>query len=150
MRGPAALPRTGHPRGVHGRAARARRTIPRRGTGTGGRPLLGQPRARRRDHRLRGVTVVLFAFHALEYLGLLGGLGSFVVRRLGRMPPRIGWADPPMHIAFATALAGGLGLLALPPGWLVLPRLAAQALAPVFCLHCRPLVAPFSVLAPRL
>src|SRR5260370_22274120 len=115
MRGPAALPRTAHRRGVAGGAARARRTIPRRGTGTGGRPLLGQPRARRRDHRLRGVTVVLFAFHALEYLGLLGGLGSFVVRRLGRMPPRIGWADPPMRIAFATALAGGPRLPARQP-----------------------------------
>jgi len=96
------------------------------------------------------VTVVLFAFHALEYLGLLGGLGSFVVRRLGRMPPRIGWADPPMHIAFATALAGGLGLLALQPGWLVVPRVAAEALALVLCLKGRPLVAPFAVLAAGL
>ncbi len=96
------------------------------------------------------MTVVLFAFHALEYLGLLGGLGSFVVRRLGRMPPRIGWADPPMHIAFATALAGGLGLLALQPGWLVVPRVAAEALALVLCLKGRPLVAPFAVLAAGL
>ncbi|HKB18145.1 MAG TPA: CopD family protein, partial [Candidatus Dormibacteraeota bacterium] len=80
----------------------------------------------------------------------LGGLGSFVVRRLGRMPPRIGWADPPMHIAFATALAGGLGLLALQPGWLVVPRVAAEALALVLCLKGRPLVAPFAVLAAGL
>jgi copper transport protein len=96
------------------------------------------------------VTVVLFALHSLEYLGLLGGLGSFVVRRLGRMPPRIGWAHPPMHIAFATALAGGLGLLALQPTWLVAPRVAAEALALALCLRGRPLVAPVAVLAAGL
>ena len=56
--------------------------------------------------------LVLAAFHWLEYLGLLGGIGSFVIRRLARIPPRIAWADPPMHIAFAAALGGGLGLLA--------------------------------------
>ena len=96
------------------------------------------------------MTVALFACHSVEYLGLLGGLGSFVVRRLGRMPPRIGWADPPMHIAFATALVGGLGLLALQPGWLVVPRVAAEALALVLCLKGRPLVAPVAVLAAGL
>jgi putative copper export protein len=94
--------------------------------------------------------LVLAAFHWLEYLGLLGGLGSFVVRRLGRMPPRIRWADPPMHIAFAAALAGGLGLLAFEPSWWVVPRVGFEGAALVSCLRGRPYVAPFAVLAAAL
>ena len=86
-------------------------------------------------------------FHWLEYLGLLGGLGSFVVRRVSRFRPRLMWVNPPMHIAFATALAGGLGLLALEPSWLVVLRVAAEGLALFFCLRSRPLVAPFAVVA---
>jgi putative copper export protein len=95
-------------------------------------------------------VLVLAAFHWLEYLGLLGGLGSFVVRRLGRMPPRIRWADPPMHIAFAAALAGGLGLLAFEHSWWVVARVAAEGAALLLCLRGRPYVAPFAVLAAAL
>lgn len=94
--------------------------------------------------------LVLAALHWLEYLGLLGGIGSFVVRRLGRMPPRIGWADPPMHVAFTAALAGGLGLLAFEHSVWVIPRVVAEGAALGLCLRGKPLVAPFAVLAAAL
>jgi len=98
----------------------------------------------------RSPDLVLAAFHWLEYLGLLGGIGSFVVRRLGRMPPRIEWANPPMHIAFAAALAGGLGLLAFEHSWWAVPRVAAEGAALVLCLSGNRYVAPFAVLAAAL
>src|SRR2546428_12573637 len=94
--------------------------------------------------------LVLAAFHWLEYLGLLGGVGSFVVRRLGRIPPRIAWADPPMHIAFATAVAGGLGLLAFQPSWWGVPRVVAEGTALVLCLRGAPFGAPPAGLAAAL
>jgi len=94
--------------------------------------------------------LVLAAFHWLEYLGLLGGIGSFVVRRLGRMPPRIEWANPPMHVALAVALAGGLGLLAFEHSSWVLPRVAAEGAALVLCLRGNRYVAPFAVLGAAL
>lgn len=93
---------------------------------------------------------MLAAFHWLEYLGLLGGIGSVVVRRLGRIAPRISWANPPMHVAFAAALAGGLGLLAMSPGWAVAVRVAAEGVALLFCLRGVRFVAPMAVLAAAL
>src|SRR5437016_14471121 len=108
MRGAFAVPRAAHLRGVRGRPALAPRTLSRRGAGPGGGPLYGQPRARRGDHHLRRVSgppdLVAFAFHWLEYLGLLGGLGSFVIKRLGRLTPRIRWAHPRLPHPFARAL----------------------------------------------
>jgi len=91
--------------------------------------------------------LLLAAFHWLEYLGLLGGIGSFVIRRLGRLGPRISWANPPMHIAFAAALAGGLVLLLFIPTWLVGVRVAAEVLALVLCLRGNMLVAVPAVFA---
>ena len=92
-------------------------------------------------------------FHWIEYAGLLGGLGSFVVRRLGRMRPRIAWANPPMHLALGAAVAGGLGLLVVAvwtpsgtDGWLA-ARVVAEAIAFVLCVRGKPYVAPFAVLA---
>src|SRR2546421_13109016 len=73
--------------------------------------------------------LVLAAFHWLEYLGLLGVIGSFVVSRLARMRPQIAWVNPPMHIAFAAALAGGLGLLVAGPRGAVGGRVAAEGAA---------------------
>src|SRR5438132_1662922 len=100
---------------------------------------VGQPRPRWRDHLRRGLSgppdLVAAAFHWLEYLGLLGGIGSLVVRRLGRMRPRIGWAEPPMHAAFAAALAGGLGLLIAEPAWPVAARVLAEGLARFLCVR---------------
>jgi putative copper export protein len=91
--------------------------------------------------------LVRAAFHWLEYLGLLFGLGCFVVRRAGRLTPRIAWANPPMHLGFGAAVAGGLGLLAVAPSWWVGVRVAAEAAALVLCLRGIPLVAPFGALA---
>jgi putative copper export protein len=95
-------------------------------------------------------NLVLAAFHWLEYLGLLGGIGSMVVRRMGRQRPRIDWANPPMHLAFVAALGGGLGLLAFEPNWWVVPRVVAEGAALTLCLRGKPLVAPFAVLAGAL
>ena len=91
--------------------------------------------------------LVAFAFHWLELLGLLGGIGSLVVRRLSRMPPRIGWVDPPMHLAFGAALAGGAGLLVASPSLLVLVRVAAEGMALFLCVRGIPLVSVFAVAA---
>jgi len=55
--------------------------------------------------------LVAAAFHWLEYLGLLGAIGSLVVMRLGGMSPKIGWARPPLLVAVAAAVVGVLGLL---------------------------------------
>ena len=52
--------------------------------------------------------LVLAVLHWVEYLGLLGGLGSMVVRRLAANRPPIDWVRPPMHIALGAAFAGGL------------------------------------------
>ena len=98
----------------------------------------------------RSPDLVVAAFHWLEYLGLLGGIGSFVIRRLARMRPRITWADPPMHVAFAAALIGGLGLIAFQQSWWIVPRVIAEALALLLCLRGNPFVAPFAVLAAAL
>ena len=97
--------------------------------------------------------LVAAAFHWLEYLGLLGGIGSLVVRRLGRMRPRIAWAEPPMHAAFAAALAGGLGLLIAEPAWPVAARVLAEGLALFLCVRglrwvAVPAVFAAAVLAP--
>jgi copper transport protein len=91
--------------------------------------------------------LVLAAFHWLEYLGLLGGIGSFVVRRVSRFPPAVVWANPPMHLAFAAALLGGAGLLVFQHSWWLVPRVLAEAIALVLCLRGMPYVAPFAVLA---
>jgi len=94
--------------------------------------------------------LVAFAFHWLELLGLLGGIGSLVVRRLSRMPPQIGWVDPPMHFALAAALAGGLGLLVLSPSALLLARVIAEGIALLLCIRGIQMVAVFAVLAGAL
>lgn len=88
--------------------------------------------------------------HSVEYLGLLGGVGSFVVRRLGRIKPRLVWAQPPMHYAFAAALAGGLLLLIEHPSPAGAARVAAEFGALYLCLTGNRYVAPFAVLAAGL
>ena len=63
------------------------------------------------------------------------------------MRPQIAWVNPPMHIAFAAALAGGLGLLAAAPGWAVGVRVAAEGAALLLCIRGVPFVAPPAVFA---
>ena len=63
------------------------------------------------------------------------------------MRPQIALVNPPMHIAFAAALAGGLGLLAAAPGWAVGVRVAAEGAALLLCVRGVPFVAPPAVFA---
>ncbi len=98
--------------------------------------------------------LVLTAAHWIEYLGLIGGLGCFVVRRLGRQRPRIPWAQPPMELAFGAAFVGGLAVVGAEavqaaefPQWFGVARVAAEGAAFVLCVRGIPAVAPMAVLA---
>jgi Copper resistance protein D len=72
--------------------------------------------------------LLLAALHWLEYLGLLGVIGSAVVWRLGRLTPSIEWARPPFWIAVGAALGGVAGLLLVEPSSVISrPDLAAAA-----------------------
>ena len=100
---------------------------------------------------------VLALLHWIEYLGLLGALGSLVIRRLAHNRPPIGWANPPMHIALAVAFLGGAAVVTvqgihagLAPGWASLARVAAEGVAFVLCVRGIPLVAPVAALAAAL
>jgi len=66
------------------------------------------------------------------------------------MRPRIAWAQPPMHIGFAVAVAGGVGLLFVEPSGILVARIAAEALALFFCLRGVPVVSFFAALAVTL
>jgi putative copper export protein len=97
---------------------------------------------------------LLAAAHWIEYVGLIGGLGCFIVRRLGVQRPRIRWAQPPMAKAFAIALAGGVAVVSLEaihagslPAWFGVARVLAEAAAFVLCMRGIPAVAPVAVLA---
>ncbi len=110
-------------------------------------------------------AVAVAASRWLEYLGLIATIGLMVVRRLAAIRPRLEWARPPMQVALAAALIGGLGVVGLeavgvagsvpgaiaylagPPGWLRAGRVAAEGLALYFCLRGVPYVAPTAVLA---
>jgi putative copper export protein len=98
--------------------------------------------------------LVLAVLHWIEYLGLLSGIGSIVVRRLAHNPPPIRWAYPPMHIALGVAFLGGLTVTSAEalqagslPGWERLARVAAEGMAFVFCLRGVGFVAPMALLA---
>ena len=101
--------------------------------------------------------LVLAVFHWIEYAGLLGGVGSMVVRRLAANRPPIRWVQPPMHIALGAAFIGGLAVISLEashagtlPGWDRVVRVAAEGLAFVFCIRGIPFVAPAAFLAVAL
>jgi putative copper export protein len=100
---------------------------------------------------------VLAALHWVEYVGLLGGIGSMVVRRLARNEPRIRWADPPMHLFLGVAFLGGLAVITVEgldasalPDWARVARVAAEGLAFVLCVRGVPAVAPVAVFAAAL
>ena len=97
---------------------------------------------------------VLAGLHWVEYLGLLGGLGSIVIRRLAHNRPRIRWADPPMHVFLGIAFIGGLAVISVEsfdagafPGWERLARVTAEGIAFALCIRGIPLVAPVVALA---
>lgn len=78
---------------------------------------------------------------------MLLAVGSIVVRRLGRMPPRMRWVEPPMANALMLASVGGAGLFAFEHSWLVLIRLAAEVGAWILCRRGIPRVAPVALIA---
>lgn len=102
--------------------------------------------------------LILAALHWIEYVGLLGGLGSIVIRRLAGLRPAILWArHPPMNIALGAAFLGGLAVITVEgfqagafPGWERLARVAAEGLAFVFCIRGVAFVAPMALLAAAL
>jgi putative copper export protein len=101
--------------------------------------------------------LLLAALHWVEYLGLLGGIGSIVVRRLAHNRPQIRWVAPPMHIFLGVAFLGGLAVITVEaghasalPGWERVARVAAEGLAFVLCVRGIPFVAPVAVLAAAL
>jgi putative copper export protein len=101
--------------------------------------------------------LVLAVLHWIEYLGLLGGVGSMVVRRLAANRPPIRWVQPPMHIALGAAFIGGLAVISVEashagtlPGWDRVVRVAAEGLAFVFCIRGIQFVAPAAFLAVAL
>jgi len=101
--------------------------------------------------------LVLAALHWVEYVGLLGGIGSIVVRRIAHNRPPIRWVEPPMHIFLGVAFLGGLAVITVEavhasafPGWERLARVAAEGLAFGLCVRGIPLVAPVAVFAAAL
>ncbi len=101
--------------------------------------------------------LVLAVLHWIEYVGLLGALGSMVVRRLGANRPRINWAQPPMHMFLGAAFAGGLAVIGVEalhagaaPGWERVARVSAEGLAFLFCVRGIPFVAAAAFLAVAL
>jgi putative copper export protein len=112
------------------------------------------------------IVLAIAMMHWLEYVGLMGAIGSMVVRRLAANRPRIGWARPPMHLALAAALIGGIGVVnaeALvasgslpgavdylatgPSGWVRIGRVVAEGVALVLCMRGMRMVAPFAIFA---
>lgn len=94
--------------------------------------------------------LTLATVHFSEDAGLLLTVGSIVVRRLSRMPPRIGWAAPAMENGLLLAVMGGAGVLVMGPSWIVLFRVLVETAALIVCLRGIPMVAPLVVLAVAL
>lgn len=94
----------------------------------------------------------LGAAHFGEDAGLLLVLGSFVVRRLSRLPPRLTWVSPPMAEAFLVAAVGGCALLAVDHSWIVLLRVVSEVAGWLLCRRGVPraalLAMPAAVLLP--
>lgn len=94
--------------------------------------------------------LLVAAVHWLEDIGLLGAIGSIVIRRLGRNKPSIPWARPRMEFALGAAFVGGIGVLAVDHDWFAWPlfvRVLAEGVALLICLRGKPYVAPFAVVA---
>lgn len=93
--------------------------------------------------------LIAAVLHWIEDIGLLGAIGSLVIRRLGRNQPRIDWARPRMEFALAAAFVGGLGLMLLDRQltWQEFIRVVPEGLALVLCLRGKPYVAPFAIFA---
>jgi uncharacterized membrane protein len=84
------------------------------------------------------------ALRWLEYGGLLGFIGTVVVRRLAAMPPALPWARAPMERWLAGAVIGGLGVVAAHPSIAGIVRVAAEGVALGLCLYGHRLLTPHS------
>jgi putative copper export protein len=93
--------------------------------------------------------LIAAVLHWIEDVGLLGAIGSLVIRRLGRNQPRIDWARPRMEFALAAAFVGGFGLMLLDRqlSWQEVIRVVPEGLALVICLRGKPYVNPFAIFA---
>jgi len=94
---------------------------------------------------------------------LLSAVGMLVLRRLAFYPPRMTWVTPPLRLALALALAGGVGvvaseavrsqhgvliyLLGTPVGWVRVARVASEAVALLLSLAEHRLTAAAAVFA---
>jgi putative copper export protein len=97
--------------------------------------------------------LAIAAFRWLEYAGLLGFVGTVVVRRLGAMQPGVPWARPPMQPALGAAFTGGVAIFiaeSLRSGHVssaVIVRVAAEGIALSLCVYGRPWVVPPAIVA---
>jgi putative copper export protein len=98
--------------------------------------------------------LVLALLHWIEYVGLLGALGSMVIWRLASNQPPIYWARPRMDRALGVAVVGGLAVVTFQgfragtvPSWDSLVRVAAEGLALFFCVRGIGYAAPAAALA---
>lgn len=89
------------------------------------------------------------AAHWIEDLGLLGAIGSIVIRRLGRNRPSVPWARPRLDLFLGAAFAGGLATMLLDHelSWQEVIRVVPEGLALVICLRGHPHAAPPAIFA---
>lgn len=90
---------------------------------------------------MRAADVLVAVFRWLEYVGLLGFVGTVLLWRLSRFPPLLRWARPDMARMLRIAVAGGLGSLisetlasGVPPD-LQAFRVVAEAAALLLCVR---------------
>lgn len=93
------------------------------------------------------IDLAIAALRWLEYAGLLGFIGTVVVRRLAAMPPALPWARAPMERWLAGAVIGGLGVVAAHPSIAGIVRVAAEGVALGLCFRGYPLVVPPGIFA---
>ena len=90
---------------------------------------------------MSAADVLVAVFRWLEYVGLLGFVGTVLLWRLSRFPPRLPWARPDMARMLRIAVAGGVGSLiaqtlasGVPPDVQAF-RVVAEAAALLLCVR---------------
>jgi putative copper export protein len=93
------------------------------------------------------IDLAIAALRWLEYAGLLGFIGTVVVRRLAAMPPALHWARAPMERWLTGAVIGGLGVVTAHPSIAGIVRVVAEGVALGLCIRGYPLVVPPGIFA---
>jgi putative copper export protein len=93
------------------------------------------------------IDLAIAALRWLEYAGLLGFIGTVVVRRLAAMPPALPWARAPMERWLAGAVIGGLGVVTAHPSIAGIVRVASEGIALALCVYVRRWVVPPGIFA---